>query len=99
MWKYRELSLTALIRDDNIQQTFEKVRSAHGCVVNSSEVGHWGQQLEQLEWALNLSLLQVKAMVQGRDRRPELGYKLALECRKMIVYPVKVVDNVDLLNP
>jgi len=56
------------IRDDNIQQTFEKVRSAHGCVVNSSEV---------------------KAMVQGRDRRPELGYKLALECRKMIVYPVK----------
>ena len=28
-------------------------------------------------------------MVQGRDRRPELGYKLALECRKSIIYPVK----------
>ncbi len=28
-------------------------------------------------------------MVQGRDRRPELGFKLALECRKSIVYPIK----------
>ena len=29
-------------------------------------------------------------MVQGRDRRVELGYQLALECRKMIgVYPPK----------
>lgn len=25
---------------------------------------------------------QVKAMIEGRDRRPELGYKLALELRK-----------------
>ena len=25
---------------------------------------------------------KVKAMVQGRDRRPELAYKLALECRQ-----------------
>ena len=33
--------------------------------------------------------LQVKAMVQGRDRRPELGYKLALECRRNINYPMK----------
>ena len=33
--------------------------------------------------------IQVKAMVQGRDRRPELGFKLALECRRSIVYPVK----------
>ncbi|XP_023343129.1 uncharacterized protein LOC111712678 [Eurytemora carolleeae] len=32
---------------------------------------------------------EVKAMVQGRDRRPELGYKLALECRKNITYPAK----------
>lgn len=32
---------------------------------------------------------EVKAMVQGRDRRPELGYKLALECRGAIVYPAK----------
>ena len=29
-------------------------------------------------------------MVQGRDRRVELGYQLALECRKMIgMYPPK----------
>ena len=33
--------------------------------------------------------LQVKAMVQGRDRRPELGYKLAVECRGTILYPAK----------
>jgi len=32
---------------------------------------------------------EVKAMVQGRDRRPELGYKLALECRRNINYPMK----------
>ena len=32
---------------------------------------------------------QVKAMVQGRDRRPELGYKLAVECRSKISYPAK----------
>merc|ERR1711936_1222230 len=32
---------------------------------------------------------EVKAMVQGRDRRPELGYKLALECRANISYPAK----------
>lgn len=32
---------------------------------------------------------EVKAMVQGRDRRPELGYKLAMECRTNIIYPVK----------
>ena len=25
-------------------------------------------------------------MVQGRDRRVELGYKLALECRKQVIY-------------
>ena len=28
-------------------------------------------------------------MVQGRDRRVELGYQLALNCRKSIVYPPK----------
>ena len=32
---------------------------------------------------------QVKAMVQGRDRRPELGYKLAVECRSKMSYPAK----------
>ena len=34
---------------------------------------------------------EVKAMVQGRDRRVELGHYLALMCRKSIFYPVKVV--------
>ena len=29
-------------------------------------------------------------MVTGRDRRPDLGIKLALECRRNIIYPVKV---------
>ena len=28
-------------------------------------------------------------MVQGRDRRPELGFKLAVECRSTISYPAK----------
>ena len=32
---------------------------------------------------------EVKAMVQGRDRRVELGYQLALNCRKAITYPLK----------
>ena len=32
---------------------------------------------------------EVKAMVQGRDRRPELGYKLALEFRNNFTYPAK----------
>ena len=29
---------------------------------------------------------QVNLLVKGVDRRPELGYKLALECRKIIKY-------------
>jgi len=32
---------------------------------------------------------EVKAMVQGKDRRPELGYKMALLCRNAITYPAK----------
>lgn len=32
---------------------------------------------------------EVKAMVQGRDRRLELGYLLALQCRGEIFYPPK----------
>ena len=47
-------------------------------------------------------MLQVKAMVQGRDRRPHLGIKLALECRKNIIYPVKNKNskyNYQRVNP
>lgn len=29
--------------------------------------------------------LQVKSMVEGKDRRPELGYKLALELKKKVL--------------
>ena len=36
---------------------------------------------------LHFNLFQVKGMVQGHDRRPELGYMLARECRKVINYP------------
>ena len=32
---------------------------------------------------------EVKNMVLGRDRRPELGYKLALEFRNNFTYPAK----------
>ena len=32
---------------------------------------------------------EVKPMVLGRDRRVELGYKLAVECRKKLLYPAK----------
>lgn len=28
-------------------------------------------------------------MVQGRDRRLELGYQLALNCRNNLIYPLK----------
>eukprot|EP00090_Calanus_glacialis_P025861 TRINITY_DN40595_c0_g1_i2.p1 TRINITY_DN40595_c0_g1~~TRINITY_DN40595_c0_g1_i2.p1 ORF type:complete len:145 (+),score=20.06 TRINITY_DN40595_c0_g1_i2:1-435(+) len=32
---------------------------------------------------------EVKAMARGKDRRPELGYKLAVEYRKTVTYPIK----------
>merc|ERR1719219_1110018 len=32
---------------------------------------------------------EVRAMVQGRDRRVELGYQWAIELRKNIIYPPK----------
>ena len=71
------------IRDDNIQATFQKVRDSNGCVVHSNEVINWTHKY----W--DNASLQVKAMVQGRDRRPELGYKLAVECRTTLTYPAK----------
>merc|ERR1712227_492577 len=41
------------------------------------------------EWACVVQSSEVKAMVQGKDRRPQLGIKLALECRRNIIYPLK----------
>ena len=41
-------------------------------------------------------------MVQGKDRRVELGYHWALQCRKQIVYPPKNKNsryNVNQNNP
>ena len=37
-----------------------------------------------------IDTLQVKAMVQGRDRRPELAYKLALECRSWLIWMILI---------
>ena len=71
------------IDKNNIAQTFEKVESWHGLVVQSSEVrqGHTDHSA--------LRDIQVKNLVLGRDRRPELGYKLALEFRNNFTYPAK----------
>ena len=52
-------------------------------VVKSSEVKRKTVNL------LNFITFKVKAMVRGKDRRPELGHKLALEYRKTITYPMK----------
>jgi len=48
------------ITNENINNTFDKIKSQYGCVVQSSEV---------------------KAMVQGHDRRPALGMFLARKCQ------------------
>ena len=45
---------------------------------------------------------EVKNMVLGRDRRPELGYKLALEFRNKFTYPAKNKNskfNGERINP
>ena len=49
------------------------------------------QRLVNLFPVLNNSTsgLQVRNMVLGQDRRPELGYKLALEFRSNFTYPAK----------
>ena len=71
------------INDDSIEDTFNRIREENGCVINSKEVFIF----EDLDFFY--LWLQVKAMVQGKDRRPELGWKLAVECRKKINYPAK----------
>lgn len=37
--------------------------------------------------------LQVLAMVEGRDRRPELGYKLAMELKNAMKDKIASTDN------
>jgi len=56
------------IDETDIKNSFDKIRSQNGLVVQSHEV---------------------RAMVQGRDRRVELGYQWAVELRKNIIYPPK----------
>ena len=80
---------TSLVEDasrgidkENISQTFDRIVEESGCVVNSKAV-----IIPAL--LVILPFLKVKAMVQGKDRRPELGWKLAVECRKKISYPAK----------
>ena len=41
---------------------------------------------------------EVKAMVQGRDRRVELGHYLAHMCRKSIFYPPKNKNRCGFLS-
>ena len=71
------------IDKENISQTFDRIVEESGCVVNSKAV------MSQLLLSSSKPFLKVKAMVQGKDRRPELGWKLAVECRKKISYPAK----------
>ena len=71
------------INDESIGDTFNRILEENGCVINSKEVFIFGD-LDFLDF-----LFKVKAMVQGKDRRPELGWKLAMECRKKVNYPAK----------
>ena len=71
------------INDESIGDTFNRILEENGCVVNSKEVFIFEDLIFCYLW------FQVKAMVQGKDRRLELGWKLAMECRKKINYPAK----------
>ena len=62
------------------------------------------ETLEKIEsWhGLVVQSPEVKNMVLGRDRRPELGYKLALEFRNNFTYPAKNKNskfNGEIVNP
>ena len=76
------------IDKENISQTFDRIVEESGCVVNSKAVTV-SALLVIFPSSFIKPFLKVKAMVQGKDRRPELGWKLAVECRKKISYPAK----------
>ena len=69
--------------------------SGEGCCYSAGDQGEpragGQQQGGGVWWTLSNRMLcqsnpQVNLLVKGVDRRPELGYKLALECRKIIKY-------------
>ena len=68
------------IDQGRVAATVQEVRENHGLVVSSKEVVCEHFQIKCY------SNPQVNLLVKGVDRRPELGYKLALECRKIIKY-------------
>ena len=69
------------IVNENINNTFDKIKSQFGCVVQSSEVSLLSFTLRILLIIDETNHVQVKAMVQGHDRRPALGMILARKCR------------------
>ena len=70
------------IDQGRVAATVQEIRENHGLVVSSKEVVCEPEHF-QIEYYSNP---QVNLLVKGVDRRPELGYKLALECRKIIKY-------------
>lgn len=78
------------IQMDAIKNTMKKIEENHGLVVKASEVERSSEDLKRkMRHSFSFSFEKVKAMVQGRDRRLELGYQWALQCRKGIRYPAK----------
>ena len=69
------------IDQGRVAATVQEIRENHGLVVSSKEVV-CGEHFQMKRY----SNPQVNLLVKGVDRRPELGYKLALECRKIIKY-------------
>ena len=74
------------INNDNITNCFEKIKNSFGCVVQSSEVRTEIVEIIFLQ-DFQIYFFQVKAMVQGHDRRPALGVILARKCRDRLSYP------------
>ena len=70
------------IDQGRVAATVQEIRENHGLVVSSKEVVCVGEHFQMKRY----SNPQVNLLVKGVDRRPELGYKLALECRRTIKY-------------
>ena len=78
------------MQEPEIEAAFAKIREEHGCVVKSKEV------IIIITYIINIIIIimtKVKALVQGRDRRPELAYKLALECRSILIIIIIIITR------
>jgi len=64
----------------DIEHTKETVVTSDGVVVHTNEVSNLRFKCS-FNYCITLNPFQVKAMAEGRDRRPELGYKLAMELK------------------